>query len=105
LPYLPQHMANIDARLTNNSWELSASIKYQSEMREEPGSRNIQSDLHAEDYTVVDLGVTWFISEPLALQLLARNAADDRAIVSHRPFGARPNLPRTLILRAKYTFL
>ena len=105
LPYLPQHMANIDARLTNNAWELSASIKYQSEMREEPGSSNIQSDLHAEDYTVVDLGVTWFISEPLALQFLARNVVDDRAIVSHRPFGARPNLPRTLILRAKYTFL
>ena len=105
LPYLPQHMANVDARLTNSSWELSASIKYQSKMREEPGSSNIQSDLHAEDYTVVDLGLTWFISEPFSLQLLARNAADDRAIVSHRPFGARPNLPRTLILRARYTFL
>ena len=104
LPYLPQHMANLDARLTNNSWELSASIKYQAEMREEPGSSNIHSDLHTEDYTVVDLGVTWFISEPLAVQLLARNAADDRSIVSHRPFGARPNLPRTLILRAKYSF-
>ena len=74
-------------------------------MREVPGSNNIKSGFHAEDYTVLDLGLTWFISEPLALQLLARNAADDRAIVSHRPFGARPNLPRTLILRAKYTFL
>lgn len=105
LPYLPEHMANIDARLTNSRWELSASIKYQSEMREVPGSNSIKSDIHAEDYTVLDLGVTWFISEPLSLQLLARNAADDRAIVSHRPFGARPNLPRTLILRAKYTFL
>jgi Fe(3+) dicitrate transport protein len=105
LPYLPEHLANLDLSLTSSLWELSANLKYQSKMREEPGSAGISSGLHADDYEVLDLSAKWFVSEPLTLQILVRNALDDRSIVSHRPFGARPNLPRTLILRAKYTFI
>jgi Fe(3+) dicitrate transport protein len=105
LPYLPEHLANLDLSLTSSLWELSANLKYQSKMREEPGSAGISSGLHADDYEVLDLSAKWFVSEPLTLQILVRNALDDRSIVSHRPFGARPNLPRTLILRAKYTFM
>ena len=32
------------------------------------------------------------------------DATDEAAIVSHRPFGARPNRPRSLVGRIRYRF-
>ena len=71
-------------------------------MREEPGQDSISDGLFAESFTTVDLGLRYEFSDALTAQLLVRNAADERAIVAHRPFGARPNLPRTVIFRLSY---
>jgi Fe(3+) dicitrate transport protein len=71
-------------------------------MREEPGQNTISDGLFAESNTAIDLGLRYQFNEAVAAQLLVRNAADERAIVAHRPFGARPSLPRTVILRLSY---
>ena len=105
LPYLPEHLAKISAGFSLPNWDFSGSVKYQSEMREEPGQGPINEGIFAEDYLVTDLNISWFATESLTVYASIKNALDERAIISHRPFGARPNAPLSAVIRAKYSFL
>jgi len=104
LPYLPEHMGRVQLGLIAAEWQIYASVRSQSEMREEPGRGDIDSGLHAENYSVVDISATVQVNENWEVQMLLQNALDEEAIVSHRPFGARPNKPFTAIGRVKYSF-
>ena len=104
LPYVPESTGNARVSLYRNDWSIEASVDSQSKMREVPGAGLINEDLHADDFTTVDLTVSYRASEKWTWQLLLLNASDEAAIVSHRPFGARPNRPRSLIGRVKYQF-
>ena len=73
-------------------------------MREVPGSGQVADELHTDNLTTLDVSLTWFVNEQMDLRLLTRNLTDEIAIVSHRPYGARPNFPRTLMAQMKYRF-
>ena len=73
-------------------------------MREVPGTGDIGEELHADDLTTLDLTISYQTTNALTLQIMLLNALDKAAIVSHRPFGARPNRPRSLVARVKYRF-
>lgn len=104
LPYIPKHVGRWQVALEGDHWSLDLALKYQHKMREEPGSGAIESGLHSDSLTVVDLALSRVVNDNLELKLLLRNAADKAAIVSHRPYGARPNQPRTLLAQVKYRF-
>ena len=78
--------------------------QYSSKLREVPGTGDIGDDLHADDFTTLDLTISHQTTSALTLQVMMLNALDKAAIVSHRPFGARPNRPRSLVARIKYQF-
>ena len=105
LPYLPKHLAKLSGGLALPNWDFSVSVKYQSEMREEPGQGLIEEGVFAEEYIVTDFNISWFATESLTVHASVKNALDERAIISHRPFGARPNAPLSAFIRAKYSFL
>ena len=46
-------------------------------MREVPGAGLINEDLHADDFTTIDLTVSYRASETLTWQLLLLNASDE----------------------------
>ena len=73
-------------------------------MREEAGKGDIERGLYADKYTTVDLSAIWVVNDNWEAQVSIKNALDESAIVSHRPYGARPNRPRSVIGRIKYTF-
>ena len=104
LPYLPEHIGRASARLMSGRWEASAAVRGQAQMREEPGYEDLEDGLHADGFLVLDLSVSRRFGEATLVQVLVGNATDEAAIVSHRPFGARPNRPRSLVARIKYAF-
>lgn len=104
LPYLPEHIGRAAARLITGRWEASAAIRGQAQMREEPGYENLEDGLHADGFLVLDLALARRFGDAMLVQFLIGNATDEAAIVSHRPFGARPNRPRSLVARIKYAF-
>ena len=104
LPYLPEHMGRIELGVIGSNWSVVAAYRSQSEMREEPGRGDIEDGLHADQYGIVDLTGTWRINQQWEAQLLLLNAFDEDAIVSHRPYGARPSKPLTAVGRVKYNF-
>ena len=103
LPYVPESTGNARVSFFRNDWSVEASLDFQSKCGV-PGAGLINEDLHADDFTTIDLTVSYRASETLTWQLLLLMPSDEAAIVSHRPFGARPNRPRSLIGRVKYQF-
>ncbi|MEM7100262.1 MAG: TonB-dependent receptor [Pseudomonadota bacterium] len=104
LPYLPEHLGRLQLTLDSGRWTLGASIRFQSQMREEPGDGDIEDGLHTDDLLVVDLEASWLFSTQTMLQLIVQNVDDDASIVAHRPFGARPNRGRAVIARLRHRF-
>ena len=104
LPYLPEHIGRASAKLLTGRWEASAAIRGQAQVREEPGYEAVEDGLHADGFLVLDLALSRRFGDTTLVQFLVGNATDEAAIVSHRPFGARPNRPRSLVARVKYAF-
>mgnify|MGYP001166523191 CR=1 FL=1 len=102
LPYLPEHIARIEVLMAKDDWEVSAAVKHQSSMREEPGQGSVTEGVYAQELTIIDLSASWQFSEQGTAQIMLTNLTDEQKIVSHRPFGARPNRPFAAILRIKY---
>lgn len=104
LPYLPRHRGLTRFRIANDKWELAAAVKHQAAMREEPGVGEVESGLFADAYTTLDLTTSWNFRKTTMLQLVIGNVLNESAIVSHRPFGARPNRPRWMSIRIRNRF-
>ena len=104
LPYVPEYVGRWQIGLGNSNWAVDAAVKYQHEMREVPGVGDLVPGKQTESITTLDLSATWFLSETTNLKLMVRNVTDESAIVSHRPFGARPNLPRMVLGQFTYRF-
>ena len=102
LPYLPKHIASVSLTLDFEKYSGGIAFKHTSKMREEPGVGSISSGVFAEAQNQFDLYVRRSLGESTYMQVMVRNLTDEREIVAHRPFGARPSLPRTVILKIEH---
>jgi Fe(3+) dicitrate transport protein len=73
-------------------------------MREVPGAGAITEELHSDGFAILDLSATYDMTTHVSLQASLLNVTDEAAIVSHRPFGARPNRPQSIVGRIRYSF-
>ena len=104
LPYIPEHTGVVSLNLTSQRWSADASIKFQESMREVAGSSSINEVLHADGFVILDLSARYLLSSNTELHFIVKNVSDETPITSHRPFGARPEMPRTIIGRLVYEF-
>jgi Fe(3+) dicitrate transport protein len=87
----------------NGTWSVDAAVKYQHEMRELPGIGEMVPGQQTESLATLDLSFLWAASDKIDYKLMIRNATNESTIVSHRPFGARPNLPRMVLGQIRYS--
>jgi Fe(3+) dicitrate transport protein len=104
LPYTPDHQARLQVGLAAFKWEVNMAIRYVSEMREVPGRGSYRDGESTDDYSIIDMSAKYDISNDLTVQLVLENVSDEEKIVSRRPFGARPNLPRQVKVGLSYSF-
>ena len=104
VPYIPEHSGQLRLGLAASNWGLDATVKMREQTREVPGAGSVVSDLHSDGYAILDLGANYQLNERTRLGLVVHNVTDEAAIVSHRPFGARPNRPRSVVGRIVYRF-
>ena len=102
LPYVPKYAGRWQMGIGNGTWSVDAAVKYQHEMREIPGYEDLILGKQTESLATLDLSFLWVASEAIDYKIMVRNVTDESAIVSHRPFGARPNLPRMLLGQIRY---
>ena len=104
LPYLPENVGRLQVGAQAAQWEAFAAVNYQDKMRDQAGRGSINDAVHTDAYTTLDLSLLWRPNDTWLVQLNVDNATDEKAIVSWRPFGARPTSPRVYRARIRYTF-
>lgn len=112
LPYVPRHMLNVAAGV--DWWRLSAHAQFTfiDRMREVAGQGDFDSGSAAglkpswttDAQATLDVHLGFKVTSWASVYFDARNVFDQHAIVARRPFGARPNAPRTLIGGLKLTY-
>jgi Fe(3+) dicitrate transport protein len=104
MPYVPRHQLRASAGVEHRRAGGSVAVNYVSAMREEPGQGDVQARLHTDQLITVDLAARALVWGPLSLYANVQNLLDTRSVVSHRPFGARPNAPRWVHVGAKVEY-
>lgn len=104
MPYQPDHSLALSLGLRATDWQLSAQIKYTSEMQETAGAGAVLSGKVIPSTTMVDLSANYLLTNEQSIYLKVDNVTDETQIVSRRPNGARPGKPRTLILGYKFNY-
>lgn len=104
LPYVPRHMLNLSVGA--EVWRVSAhaQLTFIDRMREVAGQGAFVDAVTTDAQAVVDLHLGFKLTDWAQLTFDARNLFDQHAIVGRRPFGARPNAPRTLIGGLKLSY-
>ena len=102
LPYLPTHVGRGSITLSRDRAEYGVSVTFQDQMREKPGYQAPGKGESTERFVTLDITATYQVTDKIRLQALLRNVTNERAVISRRPFGARPNMPRYAGLRLRY---
>jgi Fe(3+) dicitrate transport protein len=101
MPYVPEHQASLSAGIGQERWLVNAGFTYVSRMREIAGSGEPPSAERTDEQFVVDGSAHYQITKAVRIYCNARNLLDRRSIVARRPYGARPNAPRSVQLGVK----
>ncbi len=104
VPYLPEQQLAVSFGLAASDWQIELLVKYMGEMHEASGEGVTLSGLKTDDYTVVDLSASYDFAEYGSIYVKVDNLTDEAAIVSRRPYGARPSKPQQVFVGYKYQF-
>ncbi|MCG5053086.1 MAG: TonB-dependent receptor [Myxococcales bacterium] len=102
IPYVPRHQLSVTAGVERPLGGLTLSLLHVSQMYDAPASQLAVAK--TDNLTVIDAGAHLNLPRNAQIYLQVRNALDEAAIVSFRPFGARPNAPRWVQAGARWTF-
>lgn len=101
LPMLPEQQLTLKAGLSSDEWQVALAYNYVSEMRTIAGKDKPSKRNRTDAQSVVDLSFNYFLKLNKEIYFTVDNVLNDVAIVSRRPFGARPGKPRTFLLGFK----
>ena len=104
LPYTPEHQARLQLGITSMNWSADLAIKYAGEMREVPGRGGNIEGQYTKALMTADLAFAYSVTDNFEIKIIAENVTDEQEVVSRRPFGARPNLPRTFKIGGSLKF-
>ena len=104
LPYIPEHQYYISLALENDKFSLDISGKYTSKMRTIAGRGSVDKSQKTNQSFITDIALNYNISKKAKYFLAIDNIFDKVNIVARRPYGARPNKPRTILTGLKYKF-
>lgn len=98
LPYLPEHVLSGNLGAEDAGWAVGIGWNAATRMRTEAGRGPIAQDSAADAFLVFDLTGRFDLAPGASLYGAVQNLTDERYVVSRRPAGARPGLPRTFVL-------
>jgi Fe(3+) dicitrate transport protein len=97
IPFIPRHQVNASAGFGYKDVTVNLSSVYSPSVRTIAGSGAIQNDFSTDSYFLLDLSSDYTITSNLTAFVNIRNLLDETYIVSDRPAGVRPGLPRTFM--------
>lgn len=104
IPYLPKHQANVSINALYKKFSFNLTGYGTSAMRTVAGQGTIEDDQSTDSYILLDLVIDYAVSDKASVFGSVKNLTDQTYIVSRRPAGVRPGLPRTFMAGLKLTF-
>ncbi len=104
LPYLPRHQFSFSGGITSQEWQLDVTGKYNGKVRTVAGQGTIITMQSVDSHFTLDANLEYTLTGNSRLYTGVKNAFDTTYIVSRRPAGVRPGLPRTFLIGLKTDF-
>ena len=104
LPYLPRHQGRLKLGVEYADISASLAIKYTDRQREVAEQVAIEDAPFLEALTTTDLSIHYLLNSSFRFSFIGENITDEIEVVSRRPFGARPNQPRTFKVGFAYEY-
>ena len=104
LPYLAPHQLSVLASLEAKKFSLDASTRYTSQTRTVAGQGQIALEESLDASIFVDAGLRYNVNDKLQFSAGVTNLLDGTYVVSRRPYGLRPPMPRALRLGIRASF-
>ena len=104
LPYVSNHQLAMVLGVNYRKVNFSFSGKYLSEMRTEPGQGAIANNELIPSSLIFDASLSIRLHKNISLMTNALNLSNSSYLVSRRPAGLRPGLPRSYNAGVKATF-
>lgn len=103
LPYVPEHQGSVELVWTGRHAGLGVTGALRGAMRDLAGQGPIPEAERIPASATFDISGDVRISERVRAYALVRNVTDSATVVSLRPYGARPDAPRTVLVGVKIT--
>ncbi len=103
LPYLARHQLYARFAVEESGWSAGVDANFSSRMRTEAGQGDIPAGQGTDAYLVVNAFAEFDLSEEVRFFATVQNVGNNAYIVSRRPAGLRPGLPRTFMTGIKLT--
>ena len=104
LPYLPRHQFSFSGGIASQMWQLDMTGKYNGKVRTVAGQGTIFAKQSVDSHFTLDANLEYTLTRNNRLYAGVKNAFDTVYIVSRRPAGVRPGLPRTFLIGLKTDF-
>jgi Fe(3+) dicitrate transport protein len=104
VPYLPRHQLAVSAAVRGKRWQLAATGRHVSAMRDVAGQGPIPEHGGTDALTVLDLAASVDVPGGGKVYATVDNVFNQHSVVARRPFGVRPGVPLLLIVGYKHTF-
>lgn len=97
IPFIPRHQLNASLGFAYNDFSAYLNSVYSPQIRTEAGSGPIENNLSTDRYFLLDFSSDYQVTSNFTAFINVRNLLDETYIVSDRPAGVRPGLPRTFM--------
>lgn len=98
MAYVPAHRAAFTGAIAAAGFDVGVSVGLESAMRDVPGQGEAPASELTDPQAIIDGAASFTLAPGVRVGLRADNVLDQRAIVSRRPFGARPGKPRSFLV-------
>ncbi len=98
LPYLPRHQLSLATGVSAERWEITSNASWHGSARDVAGQGDIPTAERADALLLLGASASVKFARWAELYLTCDNLLDEQVIVSRRPYGARPNAPRRVML-------
>lgn len=103
IPYIYKHALSVQLGVEHRLWDVNLSVRYNSDMRTEPGQGAIVARECVPEHFVLDGSIRIQIARGLSLKANAVNLLNAKYLVSRHPSGLRAGHPRGLYLGINYS--
>ncbi len=95
LPYLAHHQGTAMIGVESQKLDFNLSTRYSGQMRTVAGAGDILTQESTDEQFIIDASLTFRILPKLRMEFRGNNLSNQVYVVSRRPAGLRPGLPRS----------